>query len=115
MLAGVRMCVEEGDFAAQSFHHLGIDLTACEAALECCRLGQALHFDRPFDDLPVALYSNSCSVPSHRHSSQVDRRGKAAVEAYLLGTEVTALLQRAKVQEPQIHRLFDLVGVAARQ
>jgi len=51
---GPCLCMAAGNFAAQSVHHLGIDLAACEAALQRGRFGQAHHLDRPFDDLPLA-------------------------------------------------------------
>ena len=64
---------------------------------------------------PSPSTSHAVAVAGHRHDPQVDRRGQAAVEADLLLAEVAALLQRAEVEEAQVDRLLDLVGIGPGQ
>ncbi len=111
----LRAGVEAGDLAAQRLHHRGIDRATCKPALERGRLGQALHLHGPFDDLTLFMHADSVAVASHRHNPEVHARSQAPIEANLLSAEMPAFLQRAEIQEPELHRLLDLVRIMTRQ
>ena len=113
--AGLGPGVERGDAAGQGLDRPAADLPAPEPLPERGLVGQPLHLHGPLDDLAVALHLDTRAVEGHGHDPEVDLRRQPAVEPDLLLAEVAAPLQRAVVEEPQVDRLLDLVGIGAGQ
>src|SRR5690606_7958901 len=66
-----------------------------------------------FDDRSVAAELWGLFAAADRQNLSVERRRETLVETQLLVAEVLAAGQFGEVEEAEIHRLLDLVGVGA--
>src|SRR5690606_6859023 len=73
------------------------------------------HLQGIFDDRRVLAEAGRLQAAADGYDLTIQRRGKALVEAQLLLAEVLAAGQFGKVEEAEVHRLLDLVGVGASE
>src|SRR5690606_40379351 len=78
-------------------------------------LRELAHLQGIFDDRRVFAEAGRLQAAADGYDLTIQRRGKALVEAQLLLAEVLAAGQFGKVEEAEVHRLLDLVGVGASE
>jgi hypothetical protein len=76
-------------------------------------LGKAPHLERVLDRLPGPAHTRSVGTVDDGNYAEIEPGRGAAVEPQLLFAEETTLLERAEIEEAEVHRLLDLVGVLA--
>ncbi len=99
----------------QLLNRTGINLAASEVRAKRGRIRQSLHLDRPFDSVARALHLDLSAIECNRHNPQIDGRCQPSIQSHFFFAEMPALLERGVVQETEVHRLLDLVGMPARQ
>jgi hypothetical protein len=71
------------------------------------------HAHRILERLSRPVHPGVLVRSTNRYDVQVNLRGKPPVQAHLLATAMEALLEGGEIQEPEVDRFFDLVGVIA--
>ncbi|MDT4875097.1 hypothetical protein FQZ97_1104400 [compost metagenome] len=78
-------------------------------------LRELAHFQRVFDGRAIACQLRVLGTTVDRQNFQVQALGQALVEAQLFLAEVFASGQFGEVEEAEIHRFLDLVGIGPGQ
>src|SRR5262249_27819100 len=71
--------------------------------------------DCPLDRLALALDPDTLSRGRHRHDPEIHPGREAAIEAYFLFAEVSALSESAEIEEIEVNGFLHLVDKGARQ
>ena len=116
-MAGRRGGLLAGQFAAQGAHQGAVQLAPRGDIAQQLRLVEAPHLHGVIEQLPTSITlpavceDRPARGRGDRHYREVELGGEALVEGQFLFAEETALFQGGKIQEAEIHRLLDLVGV----
>jgi len=78
-------------------------------------LRKAAHPDRILHRRALPSNGKVRALPGDWHDPQVQRRSRAAVQPHFLLAIEPPYVERGEIEEPEIHRLLDLVRMDARQ
>ncbi|OIQ95904.1 hypothetical protein GALL_220370 [mine drainage metagenome] len=109
--------MEAGDDAGQGVDLPGAELARCRQPVIERRLREAAHLHRVFER--PRCFGGAKDRRRFRaengHHLQIELRRQPPVQAQLFFAVEAPRRQRREVEEAEIHRLLDLVGVIARQ
>ncbi|MCY1425001.1 hypothetical protein D9M71_407790 [compost metagenome] len=108
-----RALVEIGDLLGQGVDMRRAQLAAGLDVAEQAGLGELAALQQVFDGRAVAAQHGGFFTAGDRQDFQVQAFGEALVEAQLFLAEMLARFQAGEVEEAEVHRLLDLVGIAA--
>ncbi|MNT48777.1 hypothetical protein D3C72_1855770 [compost metagenome] len=94
---------------------LGGQFTVGLQGAEHLVLRELAHFQRVLDRFAFATQLRRFGATGDRQDVQVQAFGQALVQAQLFVAEVLACGQFGEIEEAEIHRLLDLVGIVASQ
>ena len=107
--------VERGDERRQRVDLRSAERPARERATRERVLRKLAHPDRVFDRRTRAAEGGPVGGPGDRDDVEIELRREAPVQRELELAVPAALVERREVREAQLHRLLELVGVAAGQ
>ena len=107
--------VESGDLRGQRVDVGGTQRAGCQHPARERLLRELAHLHRVLDDGPITTNDRPVDAAGDRDDVEIDRRREPAIEAQLLLAVELPLREGREVQEPEVDRLLDLVGVRARQ
>jgi len=110
-VCGSRM--KRGDALRQRVDVLRRERATARHAVEQRILRKALHLQRVFDRWTVAAQYGCRLAAADREYFQIERGRGAPVEAQLFLAIEAARSQGAEIEEAEIYRLFNLVGVVS--
>ncbi|MCY1396535.1 hypothetical protein D9M71_115100 [compost metagenome] len=107
--------VELGDLPGHLVDVLGGQFTVGLQGAEHLVLRELAHFQRVLDRFAFATQLRRFGATGDRQDVQVQAFGQALVQAQLFVAEVLACGQFGEIEEAEIHRLLELVGIVASQ
>ncbi|MNH06508.1 hypothetical protein D3C79_658780 [compost metagenome] len=107
--------VELGNLPGHLVDVLGGQFAVGLQGAEHLILWKLAHFQGVLDCLAVATQLRRFHATGDRQDVQVQAIGQALVQAQLFITEVFAAGQFGEIEEAEVHRLLDLVGILAGQ
>src|SRR3990167_5531277 len=110
-----RVEMELGDLFGQGVDMRFAQLAACLHFGEQLILRKLAHFQGVLDDRAITAQLRGFGATADRQNCQVQALSEALVEAQLFLAEVFARGQFGEVEEAEIHRFLDLVGIGTGQ
>ena len=105
--------VEARDASREFVHALGRQRIRREQAVELLRAVEPAHADRVLDAFAGAVDARRVRRAGDGRDAQVEIGRQPAVQPQFLLARGTPLRERGEVEEPQVERLLDLVGIVA--
>ena len=107
--------VKGGQPAGQRVQIREFQPTVSQRPIQQRVLGKAAHPHRVFDGIAVGAQNRVGGFAANGQAIEIKFRGQSAIQPQFLLTVVFPPLQTGKIQKPQIHGLFDLVGIVSSQ
>jgi hypothetical protein len=102
--------VHRGERTAESAEFSGGELPGIEQPVELHLARKLAHPNRVFDRFAIAAETRCAIGHRDRHDVDVQRLGKAAIEADFFFTEPAPQRERREIEETEVDGLLDLVG-----
>jgi hypothetical protein len=107
--------VDASQRGAKPLDLLNRHITVVQQPAQLSGAVELAHLDRELDRRAHAIHLQFCTVLHHCTDLQIERRGKAPVEAQLFAAEPLAALQGREIEERKSDRPLDLVRELACQ
>ena len=110
-----QLVVEGGDLASQIGQQFRGQFSLFLLVVKKLVLSELAHLDDVFESLSLAAQGRSFRSPGDGDHLQVQFFGEPSIQSQFLLAEMFPASEGGEVQEAEIHRFFDLVGIITGQ
>ena len=100
-----------GDFVGQTVDVCSRDSSLLQQMAENCLLRELIHLDGELDRCAGSIHKRMTGTAGDGHDVEIQRRRQPTIQLQFLPAEKTPLPEHRKIDEAEIGRFLDFVGV----